>query len=80
MVRKDCTHQLLRNFSKDCSRRNRRIERGRACDRVEIGEANADRYGSARPRFGSQSGSNPIREMTQCGSQRSLFRGLPAEC
>ena len=24
--------------------------------------------------------SNPIREMTQCGPQRSLFRGLPAEC
>jgi hypothetical protein len=43
IVREDCAYQLLCDFSKDRSRRNRCIERDRACDRVEIGEANADR-------------------------------------
>ena len=52
MVREGFAHQLLCDFSKDRSRRNRSIERYRACHRVEIGEANADRNGSPRPRFG----------------------------
>ena len=45
----DRAHEILGNLGKDHGRGNRRVERDRAGDRIQIGEANADRHGSAGP-------------------------------
>ena len=79
VIREHRAHQLLGDFGKDRGRRNRRIERDRASDRVEVGEANAHRHGSTGPGFRPQPGGNPVRKMTQRGSEDPLFRRLLAE-
>ena len=47
---------------------------------LEVGEPDAHRHGSTRPGFRPQPGRNPVRKMTQRGSEDSLFRRLLAKC
>ena len=44
-MREGRAHELLGDLGKARGRRNRRVERHGARDRVQIGEANADRHG-----------------------------------
>jgi hypothetical protein len=70
-VMRECrAYQLLGDFGNDRGCRNRFVERYGAGDGVEVGEANANRRGPTRPRFGPESAGNPIRKMTQRESKQ----------
>src|SRR5207237_7471360 len=48
-------------------------------NRAEVGKANADCHGPARPRLRPKPGGNPVGEMAQSRSKNLLFCKLPAE-
>ena len=79
MMRKHPANQLLGDLSKVQSSRNWGIEGDGAGDQPKVGKADADRHSPTRPVFGSQTGGNPVRKMTQCGHYNPLFSRLLAE-
>src|SRR5580704_11809340 len=79
VMREDRAHKLLGDLGKAHSRRNRCIERYGASDRMQIGEANADRHGSTSQGFCPEPGTDPVRKMSQCGSENALFGELLAD-
>ena len=78
-MREHLAHQLLGDFGKDRSRKNRRIERDRARYRTKVGKPDAHRHGPTRPGFGTQAARDPIGKMTQRGPENLLLCRLPAE-
>src|SRR5215468_4984468 len=63
MIREHLTDEVLGNLREYRCRRNRRIERQGARDRVEIGEANADGYRPPRQGLGPEPRTDPVGEM-----------------
>jgi hypothetical protein len=79
VIRKNAAHQVVGNLGKTRGRRDRRIERYGASDRVEVGEANADCHGPPGPAFRPETGGDPIGKMQQRGPENSLVSRLLAE-
>ena len=73
-------HQLLGDLGKDRGRRDRRVERHRARDRAQVGEANAHRHRPAGPRFGAQPAcATRSARWRSVGPEDPLLGRLPAE-
>ena len=79
VMRQHRAHQLLGDLGEARGRRDRRVERYRARDRVQIGEANADRHGPPGQGFGAEPGADPVGEVGQRGPENALFGRLPAD-
>ena len=79
MIGERRTNELFGDFGKGSGRSNGRIKGYGACDRVEVGETNANCHSPTGPGFRPKPARDPVRKMTQRGSENFLFSRLLAE-
>jgi hypothetical protein len=79
MIRQQAAHQFFGELGKDYGGRDRCVECCPASDRLQVGEADADRHGSPAPRFGAETAADPVCQVKQGRSKNPLVGRFPAQ-